>query len=303
MTPPPAPWDAPAGDTGLTWAELRTAWLSGQTPNTARAYRVGLAAFFASLPPGTVPGDVRAVDVLAWRDQLRATEKKPATVRARLAAVKAFFGFLTEPHGAAGQPGRADNPAARVKPPKVEMYGRSRPTSEQALRRMLAIADPRTRAWLITHVLTGRRRAELARLTLGDLQQRGTTWWYRYRGKGRSEGKWRELPAAAVESILAWRGSLHGDHGEPLWRTSEGTLVRCLKRVARLAGLEAREIHVHGLRHLAAVLRRQDGDDIGDIQAFLDHRSAGTTALYLQALEVKRDSRADSIARRLLDGD
>lgn len=297
----PAPWDAPAGETGLTWTELRDSWLASQPSNTARAYRSALRAFFATMD-GAGPAGVRARDVIRWRNQLRDAGRKPATVRARIAALSSWFAWCGQPQGADGEVARADNPAARVPCGKVEAFGRSRPTTEAAFRRMLAVATLRTRAWLLAHVLTGRRRAEIARLTLGDLVRRGNGIWYGYRGKGKAEAKWRELPGAVVDAIVAWRGSLEGPPEERLWGASEGTLARELKRTAARAGLEVKEVHVHGLRHLAALLRREDGDDVGAVSKFLDHANPAITAVYLQALEVQRDSRADSIARRLLDG-
>jgi integrase len=245
-------------------------------------------------------------DVIAWRDSLRAAGSAPSTVRARLAAVSSWFSFLRRqatPDGARLVP---DNPAEDVRAGRVDPYGHALQLELAELKSIMRCADPRLRAWLLVHVLTGRRRAEVARLRPADLERRGATWWYRYRGKGRAESRWRELPGAAVEAVLAWRPDLEdpdsaADPGRQVWGCSESTLVRHLKRAAQSAGVDARRAHVHALRHLAAKLRRDAQADIREIQEFLDHASPSTTVLYLQALEERRDTRADSIARHLLD--
>ena len=57
---------------------------------------------------------------------------------------------------------------------------------------------------------------------------------------------------------------------------SERRIGQMLKRYARLAGLDCHEhIHVHDLRHTAAMLRRKAGADIKELQEFLGHKKPG----------------------------
>jgi len=65
---------------------------------------------------------------------------------------------------------------------------------------------------------------------------------------------------------------------------------RLLKRYARLAGLDAKKIHVHTLRHTAAMLRHEAGDNVEDICAFLAHSSLAITQIYLHRVEGKKDT-------------
>src|SRR3972149_3524883 len=65
---------------------------------------------------------------------------------------------------------------------------------------------------------------------------------------------------------------------------------RLLKRYARLAGLDAKKIQVHTLRHTAAMLRHEAGDNVEDICAFLAHSSLAITQIYLHRVEGKKDT-------------
>lgn len=299
-----AAWWSSATAAGPTWAELLDAFIRSQrSPATARAYRQGVRAFHTTRG---VPPSVTMRDVVEFRDQLRADGRSPATVLARLAAVSSWFRFLRRTPTPDGGRLIPDNPAEDVPAGRVEMYGRTADTMLELedFRRILTVADGRLRAWLLIHVLTGRRRAEIARLRADDVERRSTTWWYRYRGKGKAQMKWRELPAAAAQALFAWRPELAqrgvGDGDGNLWSASESTLIREFKRAAVAAGVDPACAHAHALRHLGAQLRRRDGADIRELQEFLDHASPAVTAVYICHLEVTRDERADAIAAQLL---
>jgi integrase len=291
------PWAAPAGETGSTWCELRDAFLAGLTPLTAISYAGALVAFFTAHPGG--PAAVRRVDVVRWVEAIRAAGRAEATVKQRLAGLSSFFRFLSQGHGPHAEQARADNPCAGVKTRRVDPYSRARPPLEKpALLRLLAAATPRTRAWILMHILTGRRRSEIARLQWEDLERRGGGWWYRWSAKGDKRGR-SEVPADVMDALLAWRGA--GTHTGRLWGASSSALAKDLKRTARRAGLDESATHVHGLRHLAAMLWREDGADVAEIQERLGHGSPATTMIYMQHLAPKRDTRSGSIMRRLLE--
>ena len=60
----------------------------------------------------------------------------------------------------------------------------------------------RDRAIILTLVLTGRRRAEVFRMTAGDLSFENDVCFYSYRGKGGKTGR-RELPRPATDALRA----------------------------------------------------------------------------------------------------
>ena len=171
------------------------------------------------------------------------------------------------------------------------------------MRRLLAVvpdtvAGRRDRAMLLTLVLTGRRRAEVVGLQAGDLSLEGETCFYAYRGKGGKRGR-RELPDPAYEAICTTLADAGKDLAtmapeESLWQAgarpegvTSGTFYARFRRYLRLAGLAPTGIHV--LRHTAAKLRRDAGESIEEVSAFLDHSSLAVTTVYLRRLEGQED--------------
>lgn len=272
-------------------------FICAQTPNTARSYRQALRDFHRGCAD---PAAVTVADVREWIARMRSAGRAESTVAQRVAAVRSWYRWLLD-----GELMTAD-PTRSVRARKADPYGRSRPPlDEDGLRRLMAAASPRTRAWLLFHLLTGLRRSEVAGMLPGSLREVPGGWGWECRVKG---GKTRRgpVPGAAVEALAAWRGSmaavLGGAADAPIWGVGADALARCLKRTARRAGLDVRRVHVHGLRHAAARLRRKAGADIKDIQEFLGHASPAVTMVYLQNLESQdaRDEVADGIARGLL---
>ena len=68
---------------------------------------------------------------------------------------------------------------------------------------------------------------------------------------------------------------------------SSGTFYGNLRRYFKAAGLPPAGVHI--LRHAAAKLRRNAGDSVEDVSAFLDHSSLGVTTVYLRRLEGQED--------------
>ncbi|MSQ36145.1 MAG: hypothetical protein EXR63_03250 [Dehalococcoidia bacterium] len=81
---------------------------------------------------------------------------------------------------------------------------------------------------------------------------------------------------------------------ESLWRAvggesgiTDGTAYLRFRRYLDDAGLPPSGLHV--LRHTAAKLRRDAGETIETVSAFLDHSSLATTTVYLRRLEGQED--------------
>ena len=91
------------------------------------------------------------------------------------------------------------------------------------------------------------------------------------------------------------------DKGASLWQAAAGsrgvtgsTFYSRFRRYLALAGLAPTGIHV--LRHSAAKLRRNAGESIEDVSAFLDHSSLAVTTTYLRRLEGVEDRSWPSVA-------
>jgi len=284
---------------GSTWDQALYAFLvekgarSGSR-RTVESYARMLWPFFA----GRTPDRVTSAEVLAYAHRIGLSGRVPSstTVGARIACLSSFYRFLIRMDLARG------NPCDALQRPKT-IPAQARGYGAAEVRRLLSVipdtvAGRRDRAIILTLVLTGRRRAEVIGLRAGDLSLEGQTTFYSYRGKGGKRGR-RELPRPAFAAI---RRSLE-DCGkelatmapdESLWQAGAGpggvssaTFYGRFRRYLREAELPPAGVHI--LRHTAAKLRRDAGESIEAVSAFLDHSSLAVTSVYLRRLEGETD--------------
>ena len=280
-------------------------------PNTVRAYAHDLKTFFTIVAKD--PVEVRAKDVLGFvtaQQQARVGAENvarisdggsglsAATVRRRLAAVSAFYGYLI----ACGDVGVETNPVPRGLPTRRRRRdGRGQPLV-RGVRRLPRILEPgevaallgalrteRDRAMVQAMVLGGLRRCEVLGLRLGDLRL-GEWRVFIADGKG---GHQRLVPlstsffttvAAYMDAErLAGTGTdrvfvvLKGpNRGRPL--SAEG-----LDEVISAARVRAGLAHgtCHELRHTCLTRLREHGMSLEALQAQAGHRSIASTQLYL----------------------
>ncbi|MGD0123001.1 MAG: tyrosine-type recombinase/integrase [Candidatus Limnocylindrales bacterium] len=263
---------------------------------TVESYGRMLWPFFADL--GKTPDRVKPADVLAWVHGIGRSGRTPSatTVGARIACLSSFYRFLIR-MGLV-----VSNPCDAVERPRT-VQSVARGYGAEEVRRLLAvvpdtIAGRRDRAILLTLVLTGRRRSEVISLRAGDLSLEGETCYYSYRGKGNKRGR-RELPHPAYEAICVSLADVGKEVSamapeESLWQAgarpggvTSGTFYSRFRKYLTAAGLAPTGIHV--LRHTAAKLRRDAGESIEDVSAFLDHSSLAVTTVYLRRLEGQED--------------
>jgi integrase len=245
--------------------------------------------FFADV--GKTPEQVAPADVLGWAHGIGKSGRTPSatTVGARIACLSSFYRFLIRMGLVTG------NPCDALQRPRTSPAP-ARGLSADDVRRLLAVVPDtvrgrRDRAILLTFVLTGRRRTEVISLKAGDLTVEDGTTFYSYRGKGGKRGR-RELPRPAFDAIVATLAdcgkkpaSMAPD--ESLWHVSGGTFYGRFRRYLAAARLAPTGLHV--LRHSAAKLRRNAGETVEQVSAFLDHSSLAVTTTYLRRLEGVED--------------
>jgi integrase/recombinase XerC len=263
---------------------------------TVESYGRMLWPFFAER--SLTPDRVKPGDVLAWVHGIGKSGRTPSstTVGARIACLSSFFRFLIR-MGLV-----VSNPCDAVERPRATQSV-ARGYSADEVRRLLAVvpdsvAGRRDRALLLTFILTGRRRTEVIGLTAGDISVEGETVFYAYRGKGNKRGR-RELPGPAYGALCATLADAGlslatMDKAASLWQAAAGprgvtgsTFYSRFRQYLEAAGLAPTGIHV--LRHSAARLRRQAGESVEDVSAFLDHSSLAVTTTYLRRLEGQED--------------
>lgn len=286
--------------TTSTWDQALYAFLvekghrSGSR-RTVETYSRLLWPFFAAL--GKPPDRVTPADVLAFAHGIGLSGREPsaATVGARIACLSSYFHFLIRMGTVTG------NPCDAVERPRTTQAP-ARGLSADEVRRLLAVvpdtlAGRRDRAILLTLLLTGRRRAEVIGLRAGDLTLEDDVAFYSYRGKGGKQGR-RELPRPAYEAICATLADAGLELAvmapdASLWQAgakaagvSSGTVYGRFRRYLRLAALPLSGLHV--LRPSAAKLRRDAGESVEAVSAFLDHSSLAVTTVYLRRLRASR---------------
>jgi integrase/recombinase XerC len=250
-----------------------------------RSYSSDLRQFLDYFsPPGVNPPETHAFDHHLIREflaDLYARGNTSRSVARKLAAIRAFFGFLAREHVI------DSNPAKLVATPKLPKTLPAVPTAEQANQLVDATAkEARARDRLILELLygCGLRVSELVGLNLEDIdcEQR----WIRVRGKGRKE---RQVPygAKAAEALEAYLRARAGYDAPALLLNHRGrrlttrSVARLVKRYAVLFSGDP-SIHPHTLRHAYATHLLSDGADLRAIQELLGHASLSTTQKYTQ---------------------
>ena len=273
---------------------------------TVEGYSRTLQHFFGSV--GKPPDRITSQEVFAWAYGRGISGKEPSaiTIGARLACLSSFYRFLIRMEIV------SSNPCDQIERPRVSPSP-PRGISAEGIRKLLSVipntpTGVRDRAIILTLVLTGRRRAEVFNLNVGDLI-RTDGLFYTYRGKGGKQGK-RELPLPAFEAIRTALAAFGKDLDtmkpeESLWPSpgrdgrgiTSGTFYGNLQRYLCKAGLPPAGVHI--FRHSAAKLRRDVGESVEDVSLFLDHSSLAVTTVYLRRLEGQEDRSWEKVAEAI----
>ncbi len=237
---------------------------------------------------GTTPRQVRPIDLREFVYQLKAAGRAPSSIRRKISALRAYFGYLQ------AEAIVETDPSELLEGPKT---GRRLPTVLTPAEVDALLAAPqgdaplalRDRAMLELMYATGVRISELVRLRTRDLDLDERL--LRVYGKGSKE---RIVPfgspaGAALARYLAKarprlaaakpqsEGALFlGRRGRPLTRKAAWDIVR--RQVLR-AGLGGR-VTPHTLRHTFATHLLQGGADIAAVQEMLGHADIATTQIY-----------------------
>jgi integrase/recombinase XerC len=302
MTLPSIPVEASRWDQALYAFLVEKGNRSG-SKRTVESYSRMLWRFFAD----TTPDRVTPAVVLRHAHGIGLSGKPPSsvTIAARIACLSSYFKFLQR-MGLV-----SSNPCDLVERPKASPSP-ARGYSADEVKRLLAVVPDtirgrRDRAILLVFILTGRRRTEVMELKAGDIEIADGSVLYSYRGKGGKKGR-RELPRPAWEAIrwtLEDCGKELATMGpdESLWQAgspkgiSGSTFYARFRRYLAKAGLSPTGLHI--LRHTAAKLRREAGESVETVSAFLDHSSLAVTTTYLRRLEGVEDHSWERVAESI----
>ncbi len=318
---------------GDPWQAARVAWLDAKqarsgSEHTRRAYDKALTDFLDFLAQlGRHPAQAGGVEIESYRAHL-ATDHAPATVGQRLAAISSFYSYCqhkyTLRHDGMEITLTSFNPVDRASRPRVDPFAGAQKVRPDEIPLLLAEPDQdtiqgkRDYSMLLTFVFTGRRLAELARLLFGDLEITPGGVSYTYTGKG-GKTNTRQLPPPVWDSLqLYWQAAkrLPMVDNSPLWVAiseaginlpnvdtndvrplSVSSIRRLVNRYSQAA--LGRCESPHSLRHAAAMLREQAGDDPRAIQKLLDHSSLEMTDRYMSSMRTDKDTSWRAVAKML----
>jgi site-specific recombinase XerD len=235
----------------------------------------------------------------------------PATINLRLAALSSFYeygkklGLLRV------------NPIERCERARVTVYAGARALPPAFIAQKLAAIDQETLegkrdyALISVFLASGRRRAEVAHLTLQNLQeqpdQRILLNFKRCKGGGQTDDL---LPLAVSAALRTWLRAWYGEQC-PLGNEEDQRPVWVsLSRQNYGAPLGLQSFHdicqrrlgtskVHTTRHTFASTMEAVGAPISLIQAKLGHASLATTGRYMQALRRPENPYGESLATTL----
>ncbi|MBI2689660.1 MAG: tyrosine recombinase XerC [Acidobacteria bacterium] len=259
------------------------------SPNTIRNYEIDLRQFAGYAAPAAPP--LEEIDLFLlreWVSTLFHDEKMAATIRRKVAALRAFFKFTLR------QGLTRSNPAKLLILPKLPKTLPRVPTAESVNNLVDAVGDnnldrpfpKRDRAIFEFLYGCGLRISELAGLNLEDIDT--SEQWLLVRGKGRKE---RQVPygSKAAEALTNWLPERHPHEAaeRAVFLNYKGTRLST-RSIRRIVALYARllagdsSVHPHTLRHAFATHLLSDGADLRAIQELLGHAQLSTTQKYTQ---------------------
>ena len=257
---------------------------------TRDAYRRDLDLLLAFLGRrGIAITEAQTADLVAFLGARRRSGDARTTRARRSAALRSFFGWLTET-------GRIErNPSLLLPAPKPGHplpKALDRDAADALIAAPLEDADLGPMSWrdhALLEVLygAGLRATEVATLKLKDVDRDAGL--LRVLGKGRKERK-VPLDGPGLEALEAWLGKgrprcVRPDSGDGVFLTMRGRplsrdgVYRAVKRRARQLGLPG-DVSPHTLRHTFATHLVQGGADLRAVQEMLGHASINTTQVY-----------------------
>jgi integrase/recombinase XerD len=206
---------------------------------------------------------------------------QPSTINFEVSVLRTFFNFLIHERSV-----KMENPCARFKPlrdPSSKANASTPTYSQKELDLLLAVAEGADRLAFLTLLLTGLREQELCFLTWEDVNlQPGRECLLVRRKAGFSPKDYeeREIPIPAELANLLRNSKAAASWVFPSTKGNlETHLLRRLKRVANLAGVE--DATLHKFRHTYATRLLEGGADIVTVQRLMGHSDLDTTKRYL----------------------
>ena len=268
---------------------LDALWMEhGLSENTLSAYRRDLAGCARSLARDHKNlVDAQTVNLASYIADCARHGARPRTTARLVSTLRRFYRYLVR-EGVVH-----DDPTAQLQSPKL---GRALPKSlsEEQVEALLAAPDITTalglrdRAMLETLYAAGLRVSELVSLTVSQLNR--DAGFIRVMGKGSKErlvpvgeeaGDWLSRYLSEGRPLL-----VREQRTDALFPTTRGAHMTrqafwyTVKRYARKAGIDEKQLSPHTLRHAFATHLLNHGADLRVVQMLLGHADLSTTQIY-----------------------
>lgn len=279
------------------------------SPKTVETYKKALRQFFNYIGVHGIRKPQRE-DVLAFRDDLKASGLKPTTVQNYITATRIFFKW-TE------QEGLYPNIAEHVKGAKLDKnHKKDYLTSRQAKEVLASVKTDteeglRNYAVLSLMVTGGLRTIEVSRADVGDLRTVGENTVLFVQGKGREEKtEYIKISAPVEKAIRTYlKARDFTTEEQPLFtstsnnsrgkRITTRTVSAIVKNALKNAGYDSARLTAHSLRHTAITLALLAGREITEVQQFARHANLNTTMIYNHALDQAKNGCSDAITNAI----
>lgn len=249
-------------------------------------------------------------DIIAFKEELKASGHKPTTIQNYITATKLFFKWTA-------QEGHYPNIAEHLKGAKLNRDHKKDYLTSRQVKEVLesvereSLKGIRDYAMLTLMVTGGLRTIEIVRADIADLRTIGESTVLYVQGKGREEKteyiKVSPQVERAIRAYLIARGETN--EAKPLFtstsnnnggnRLSTRSVSGTVKERLKGAGYDSKRLTAHSLRHTAVTLSLLAGKDIAEVQQFARHANIATTMIYNHALDKAKNSCSEAIAQAI----
>ena len=276
------------------------------SPKTVDTYTKALRQLFSYFTLNGIRQPGRE-DIIAFREELKASGHKPTTVQNYITATRLFFQWTA-------QEGLYPNIAEHLKGAKLDREHKKDYLTSAQVKEILSgveradLQGLRDYAILTLMITGGLRTIEVVRADIGDLRTAGNSTVLFVQGKGHEEKtdfvKISPQVEKAIRAYLKARGQA-GD-AEPLFtslshnsrgkRLTTRSISGMVKDRMKAAGYDSSRLTAHSLRHTAVTLSLLAGKDLTEVQQFARHANIATTMIYNHALDKAKNSCGEAVA-------
>ena len=288
--------------------DLLSRWISylDASPKTVETYTRAIRQLWRYMQLNNITAPQRE-DIIAFREDLKASGHKPSTIQNYITATKLFFQWLETEH-------LYPDITAHLKGAKLDRAHKKDYLTSSQVKEILQGIDrttpqgKRDYAILALMITGGLRTVEVSRADIGDLRTVGDSTVLFIQGKGREEKtEYVKISAPVEKAIRAYlRDRAETDPAAPLFastsnnsrggRISTRSVSAIAKARMQAAGYDSERLTAHSLRHTAVTLSLLAGKDITEVQQFARHANIATTMIYNHALDKAKNTCSAAIS-------